>query len=157
MGYVSDNLNKNEEIIKEAKLSIARLILSILGGVLFFWVLLIPLFKAIKAVIRYFTTELAFTNKRVIGKAGSVDSGSLDAPLNKIQNVSVSSGLWGKILHYGTIEISTAGGKIRFEGIQDAESFKRALMNQVEVYEEDRVKAQAEEMAAAMASAMKQN
>lgn len=150
--YVEQNLNRNETVVKKADLNPLKLMMSWIGGILFFW-LLIPLIKAIKATITYVYTELAVTNKRVVGKAGFINSASLDAPLNKIQNASVSSGLWGKIFNYGTLTIHTASGVFKFDGIKNADSFKGILMNQIDEYEEDKIKEQAKQMAAAMKAA----
>ncbi len=154
--YVEKNLNRNETIVKKAQLSPLSLIFTWVIGILFCWLLLIPLIKAIIATVKFCNIELAVTNKRVVGKVGVLDSKSLDAPLNKIQNVSTSSTLGGKIFNYGNITINTAAGTFSFKGIKNADAFKGVIMAQVEQYEEDRVKAQAQEMANAMAAAIKQ-
>ena len=85
--YVEQNLNKNEVIVKKAELNPLQLIFAWVFGLLFSWLLLIPVFKAIATTITYLNTELAITNKRIVGKVGFINSNSLDAPLNKVQNV----------------------------------------------------------------------
>ena len=154
--YVEKNLNVKETILKNAQLHPVQLVLAWVWGILGCWLLLIPTINAIKTTIRYFNTELAVTNKRVIGKAGFINSASLDAPLNKIQNVTVSSGLGGKIFKYGTVEIQTAGDALAFAGIKEPDAFKKFLMNQIEEYENDKIKEQAQQMAAAMAANQQQ-
>ena len=62
---------------------------------------------------------------------------------------------WGKIFNYGTVKINTAAGVYEFDGVSSPDNFKRKIMNQIEQYEEDRVKQQAAEMASAMAGALK--
>lgn len=148
--YVMANMNKSERLLKTAELHILHVGVAWVWGILGFWLLFIPTFKAIKKTIDYFNTELAFTDKRVIGKAGFVNSASLDAPLNKVQSVTVSSDFFGKTFGYGDIEVATAGGSVSFHGIKDAEGFKRLLMNQIDEAENAKIKAQAQEMAAAM-------
>ena len=155
--YVEQNLTKNERIVKNAELNALKLLLAWLGGILFCWLLFIPTFKAIKATIIYCNTELAITNKRIIGKVGVATSGSLDAPLDKIQTVGVVTTLGGKILNYGTIKISTAAGDFLFHGIKNPDSLKNMITVAMDEAEEEKVKHQAEEMAAAMAAAMKAN
>lgn len=150
--YVERNLNINETILKNATLHPLHLILAWIWGIVGCWLLLIPTINAIKKTITYNTTELAVTNKRVIGKAGFIRSASLDTPLNKIQGVAVSSGLFGKIFNYGNVEIQSAGDKLVFFAIKDPDGFKKFLMNQIEEYENNKIKAQAQEMAAAMAA-----
>ena len=155
--YVENNLNRNETIIRKAVLHPGELIKAWVFGILFCWFFLIPLINAIKVTITYCNTELAITNKRVIGKAGFANSAAIDAPLSKVQNVNTSSGLWGKIFGYGNVVIMTAADKIPFSGIRKPEEFKRALMAQIDQAEEDRIAEQAKAMAAAMAAANNQN
>lgn len=154
--YVENNLNRNETIVKKADISKLSLIPTWIGGILFCWLLLIPLVKAIVNTIKLFNIELAITSRRVIGKFGVVNSAAMDAPLDKVQNCSVSSGLWGKIFGYGTVVIDTAAGKYTFTMVKQADNFKKALMAQIEQAQEDKMKQQAEEMAKAMAAAIKQ-
>lgn len=150
--YANSNLTKGETIISEAKITVLFLIKKWIIGILFCWLLLIPTIKAVISTIKFFNIELVVTNKRIVGKVGVINSGALDAPLNKIQNVSTSSGLFGKIFRYGNIVIQTAAGEFRFYGVKHPESFKGIIMNQIDQYEEDKIKQQATEMAQAMAN-----
>ncbi|MDR1688332.1 MAG: PH domain-containing protein [Clostridiales bacterium] len=143
--YVERNLQKEEHVVLVAKTHWAVLIphillMFVLVGFLTIW---IPL-------IAFFTTELGFTNKKLIGKVGLIATKSVDSPLNKINNVSVSSGLWGKIFNYGTLHITTSSGAYLFVGVANAEQFKASLMAQVDQFDEDRIKKQATELANAM-------
>ena len=155
--YVENNLGKNETIIKKADLNGLFLLGKWIVGILFCWLLLIPTIKALVATVRFKNIELAITNKRLVGKVGVANTQALDAPLNKIQNVSVSQGLWGKIFNFGTIRIDTAAGKFEFGAIKNADAFKGMIMAQIDQYEEDRVKQQATEMANAMYAALNAN
>ena len=152
--YIEKSLGKNEQVVKKAERNGLFLLATWIKGILFCWLLLIPLFKAIWRTAEFYHIELGITNKRVIGRAGLKDSKSMDAPLNKIQNASVKQTLGGKIFNYGIVRIDTAGGSYEFACIKNAEAFKSMLMAQIDQYEEDRVKQQAAEMANAMASVM---
>lgn len=150
--YVENNLGKNEVIVKKAELNALYLVWKWILGILFCWLLLIPTIKAMIATVRHGHMELAVTNKRIIGKTGVVNTGSLDSPLNKIQNVGVSQKLGGKIFNYSTVTITTAAGSYTWGGIKNGEQFKQLVVVQMDQYEEDRIKQQANEMASAMAS-----
>ncbi len=154
MSYVEKNLGKNEQIVKMADKNGLYLIGVWLKGILFCWLLLIPLIKAIIATVRFAKIELAITNKRIIGKVGVLNTNSLDSPLNKIQNVSEDQTFGGKIFNYSTITITTAAGSYKYSCIKRGAAFKNAIMAQIDQYEEDRIKQQAAEMAAAMSGAM---
>ncbi len=154
MAYVEKNLGKNEAVVKMADKNALFLVGTWIKGILLFWLLLIPLIKAIIATIKFLNVELAITNKRVVGKIGVLNTQALDAPLNKIQNVGEKQPFFGKIFNFSTITINTAAGEYVFNGIKSGAQFKGMIMAQIDQYEEDRVKQQANEMASAMASAI---
>lgn len=143
--YVKRNLMKDEKIVKQAKIHWALLIPSILKACI-----IIGIPKLIVNIIAMNTTELAVTNKKILGKIGLINTKVMDSPLNKINNVSVSSGLFGKLFHFGTVNITTASGEYHFVGIADPDDFRATVMNEIEQYDQDRIKKQAEEMAKAI-------
>ena len=152
--YVESNLTKNEALVKKAEMNTLYLLGQWIIGILFFWLLFIPTIKAIIATVRFYNMELAITNKRVVGKVGVFNTKALDAPLNKVQNVSVYQTLGGKIFNYSTISISTAAGNFTFSAVKNADAFKNMLLAQADQFDEDRIKQQASEMANAMATAL---
>lgn len=141
--YVENNLNRDEVIVDEVELNPMELLKVWLIGIAFCWFFFIPTIYAISVSIRFFSQELAVTNKRVVGTVGAINTYSLDAPLRKVENVSVSSGLGGKLFNYGTVSVRTADGWFVFEGVKDADRFKRILMDQIEKYEDDKIDKQA--------------
>ncbi len=155
--YVEQNLGRNENIVKKADLNGIALVGKWIFGILFFWLLFIPLIKAIAATVKFFNIELAITNKRVVGKVGVANTSALDAPLDKIQNASVNQKLFGKMFNYGTICIDTAAGKYIFPYVKNADAFKGTLMAQIDQAQEDKMQLQAEKMAAAMAGVINKN
>lgn len=136
--YVEKQIGQGEEIVRKSKISA----ISLIG------------FHFIPALIAMATTELAITNKQVIGKKGLIRTHALNASLDKIQNVTVSSGLFGKLFKYGSIRITTAADNVVFHYIKDAEGFKKAIIQQQDIYSEEKIKQQATQMASAMASAI---
>ena len=144
-GYIERVLNRDENLILEGKTH---------------WTVLLPHFvlmfvyvgfvTIIPPLISMFTTVLVFTNKRVIGKTGLIKTRELDSPLNKINNVLVTSGLVGKIFNYSTVVITTSSGSYEFKRVSRGRAFRSALLAQIDQYEEDRIKRQAQEVAQAM-------
>ena len=102
--------------------------------------------------IRYATTKIGFTNKKVVGKVGFIKHKDLSAPLNKINSVSVKQGLFGKIFNWGTITINTSSDTYCFKGVGKPNQFKNALMNQMDEFDEDKIKKQAQQFASAVNS-----
>ncbi len=150
--YVESVLQRNETVIKVADRSITCILGDIILGVLFCW-LIFPPICAIISLFHFLGTELAVTSKRVVGKCPGK---SLDAPLDKIQSVSVTrQNFWGMIFGYKCVNIFTAAGEYHFGYVRHAEEFKNTLMAQIDAAAEEKIRLQAEQMAAAMASSMK--
>ena len=101
-------------------------------------------------LVTILTTELAFSNTRVMGKVGLFSTKTMDSPLNKIQNVSVEQSFLGKILGYSKVRISSAAGALVYKDIMFAEKFKQKLMAAIEAYEEEHLLEQAKKLAEAM-------
>lgn len=152
--YVEKNLDRNESIVKMADLNALFLVWAWVKGILFCWLLLIPLVKAIIATVKFCHIELGVTNKRLIGKSGVIRVDAMDAPLNKIQGVKIDQSFWGRVFNYGTINIVTAGSEYFYVAIKNVNAFKGVIMSQIDQFEEDRLKQQADQMAKAMASAI---
>lgn len=155
------NLGKDEQVITKIEVHwacfIPRIILAVLfiliglssfdsalGGLLIGAIILIPV------AIRMFTTQLMLTNKRIFGQVGLVNTKAMDAPLNKINTISVTSGLFGKIFGYGNLHLTTSSGSYDYKGVKNPEIFRRAVMDEIDNFDEARVKKQAAEMAAAL-------
>lgn len=148
--YVERNLYENELIVDEARRDRWGLIGAWVLGILFFWLLLIPLIIAIKETIVYTRTELVLTNKRIVRKSGVFHTKAFDAPLNKILNVYVETTFWGNVFNTNKIRISTERGII-IERIENADDFKSTILGQIDEFEESRLARQAAWTAQAMA------
>ena len=140
--YIKKNLLEEERIIQTGK--VHRIILLphillcfVLIGFITIWI----------PIIRICTTDLAFTNKRLTGKIGLINIRALDTPLNKINNIAIAQGLGGLIFGYGTIIIYSSSAKYKFKGIKNPELFKNQLINQINEFEEEKLKMQANEIA----------
>lgn len=99
-----------------------------------------------------FNTRLALTNKRIYGKTGIINTKSMDSPISKINSVSVEQGFWGKVFRYSTISVSTSSGTYKFAYIKNADEFKEKTMEQIDAYENEKLKNQA----AALANSLNQ-
>ncbi len=152
--YVENNLSRDEKIVKVAKLNRLFLLGAWIKGIFLCFLLLIPTIKAIIKTVQFHHIELGITNKRIIGKTGVFNTKTLDAPLDKIQNVGVKETFFGKMFNYGIIEIDTAAGSFLYDAVKNANSFKTAVLVQIDQAKEDALAKQASQMAQAMASAI---
>ena len=162
MSYLESNLSKEENIISKGEVSFLPIIPSavicfiilicgIAGGfggfivaLIIAAVIILPKFFGIK------NTELGLTNKKIMGKYGIINTKVMDSPLNKVNSVTVEQGLGGKIFGYGKIVISTSSGGYNFNYIKSADSFRSAVMEQIDIAEEEKIRKQAEQLAGAI-------
>jgi uncharacterized membrane protein YdbT with pleckstrin-like domain len=75
------------------------------------------------------TTEIAVSNERVIYKKGLIARHVGELGIDRIEGVSVSQGVWGRIWGYGTVIIRGMGvGEVILpELIEDPISFRKAV------------------------------
>ncbi len=80
------------------------------------------------AFVRRISCEYAVTSKRVIVKVGVMQTRSVELMLNKVEGITVTQGLMGRLFGYGEIVITGSGGtKEPFDGIQAPFDFRRAV------------------------------
>lgn len=60
--------------------------------------------------IYYLTSEYGVTTKRVLGKTGFIWRESLDIVLAKVEAVRLYQTILGRLLNYGSIEVTGTGG-----------------------------------------------
>lgn len=77
-------------------------------------------------------TEYVLTNKRLYRKAGVFGENSESASLEKIQNKTLSKGVFGSLFGYGSVSISTAAGAgdLDINNIDDPKEVKQLLNEQ---------------------------
>lgn len=120
--------------------TIVWVVLPILGG--------LPLIRRIIVIL---TTNLVVTNKRVVGKQGVLKVQTLDVPVEKIDSVSFDAGVFGNILHYYNIKITSTGSQgYVFRAVSNAQEFKDRANDAIEKHAEQARKDQAEQIAIAM-------
>lgn len=129
--YVKKHLHENEYIVEKARRDSWGLFGWWILGILFCWLLFIPLIKAIKETVVYSKTELILTNKRIIRKSGVFHKQVFDSPLAKIQGVYIDSTFLGRIFNVSTIRIITMNGII-VERIADGDDFKSSILGETD-------------------------
>jgi uncharacterized membrane protein YdbT with pleckstrin-like domain len=98
-------------------------------GVLLLPVLGLGLIFLIKAWIRYRTTELAVTTRRVIVKTGLIRRSTVEININKVESIQVDQDILGRMFNHGTLIMSGAGSpQAPISGISDPMAFRRAFI-----------------------------
>ncbi len=121
-----------------ASLTERRISLWSLTHLIALGILLLPLYGIglillAMAFIRYKTTELAFTNKRVIAKFGFISRQTVELYSPTVESSQVHQGILGRIFNYGSLIISGAGNpQAPIPGISDPMAFRRGFMEMQE-------------------------
>jgi uncharacterized membrane protein YdbT with pleckstrin-like domain len=88
----------------------------------------------ISALISYLTTELAVTDRRVIFKRGLIRRDTIEQQLERVDSVSVSQSILGRMLDYGTVEIRGSGATFTpVHKIGKPLNFRRAVQYAIDV------------------------
>ena len=127
--YVQGVLGSGERIQYEAKVSmwsmmplfiLGFLLLPVYGLGLLFWLV---------AYLRYISTELAITNKKIIAKFGFIKRNTIEILLLKVESIQVHQSFFGRMLNYGSIVVSGAGNpQAPVPGISDPIQFRKQFM-----------------------------
>ena len=127
--YIEGALIKGEKVIYTGHVSLWSLAPLIIFGFIGLFFFGLGLIVWIAAFIRYKTTEMAFTDKRVIAKTGFISRQTIELNINKVESIQVIQGILGRIFNYGTLIISGAGNpKAPIHGISDPMAFRRSFM-----------------------------
>jgi len=129
--YIQSALMKGEEVIYQGKVSAWPLVPAfIFGLILIITVIgaLVGVILWLAAFISYKSTEVAFTNKRVIAKFGFIRRQTIELKLNRVESVQVNQGIFGRIFNYGSLAVSGSGNpQAPIPGIADPFKFRTEI------------------------------
>jgi membrane protein YdbS with pleckstrin-like domain len=163
--YIVSRLNHNESLLMEARrhwfclfpavleLFASILLIGFTGGIsqlfasvymaptivkaFLFLLALILVYSAVQSYFAFFSAELGFTDKRLIGKTGLLSVRTLLTPLNKINNAAGYTGFFGRLFNYGSVQIYSSSGQFIYDYIIGHDQFLSALMEQIDEYEKE--------------------
>lgn len=126
--YVEGALVKDETIVY-----IGRTSLWSMWHLIFFGVVLLPiafgLILLVIAWVRYKTTELAITTRRIIVKKGLISRSTVEINLHKVESVMVEQSLFGRLFDFGTLVVSGAGvPQAPVIGVRAPMAFRKAFV-----------------------------
>lgn len=127
--YIEGTLIRDEKVIYTGNVSIWSLLPLIVFGLITIAFFGLGLIFWLVAFLKYKSTELAFTNKRVIAKFGFISRQTIELNLAKVESVQVNQGVLGRIFNFGTLVISGAGNpQAPIPGISNPMTFRRSFM-----------------------------
>ncbi|NML62288.1 PH domain-containing protein [Massilia sp. RP-1-19] len=127
--YVQKILSRDETITYQAKISVWSLAPLIVLGFFFLFLWGIGVIFFIAAYLKYISTELAITNKRVIAKFGFISRRTVEIKLSKVESMQVEQGILGRIFNFGSLVVAGAGTpQAPIPGISDPITFRTKFM-----------------------------
>jgi len=127
--YVEGALVKDEKIVHLGHISLWSVWHLIALGIVLLPAVGIGLVFLAMAYIRYKTTELAITTKRVIVKTGFIRRSTVEININKVESIQVDQEVLGRLFNFGTLIISGAGNpQAPITGISAPMEFRRAFI-----------------------------
>ncbi|MFO1252099.1 MAG: PH domain-containing protein [Inhella sp.] len=127
--YVEGALVKGETILHEGHLSLWGLAHLIALGLITLPLFGLGLVFLVAAYIRYKSTELAVTSKRIIVKHGFISRQTIEINLNKAESIQVDQGVLGRLFDFGTLVISGTGtSHAPLAGIAEPMAFRKAFI-----------------------------
>tara|TARA_B110000971_G_scaffold94178_1_gene96846 strand:- start:1797 stop:2180 length:384 start_codon:yes stop_codon:yes gene_type:complete len=122
MGYIEKNLQKDEEIIMNIKLS------SLIWlEIVFLFIIVIGIPAAIKRIIMVFTLDQSITTKRVIQKSGWISRNIEEMRISKIETVEFTQSIFGRIFGYGDVRISGVQTKLNLRFVEKPKAIKNKI------------------------------
>jgi len=127
--YVQSVIGKDEKVEYEGKVSLWSLLPLILLGLVLLPLYGLGLIFWIAALIKYKTTELAITNKKIIAKFGFISRNTIELLLPKIESIQVNQTILGRMFNYGSIVASGTGNpQAPVPGISNPIESRKKLM-----------------------------
>ena len=83
-------------------------------------------------IVRYFTTEIGMTNRRVVVKVGWMRIDSVEILLDKVESIMLHQSNLGRLLNFGSLAFvsgSLGGTSIRW--VSKPRAFHKAVQNQI--------------------------
>ena len=127
--YVEAALVKDEQIVHVGHVSLWSMWHLIALGIVLLPALGLGLIFIGMAYVRYKTTELAITTRRVIVKHGFVRRRTVEININKVESIQVDQEVLGRMFNFGTLVIAGAGDpQAPIAGISSPMEFRKAFI-----------------------------
>jgi hypothetical protein len=97
--------------------------------ILFF--LFVAALELLRTSVRFATSHLTLTNKRIIIKRGFLSRSTFEVLLTKVEGIGVKQPLIGRMFGFGTIIVTGTGGAHQvFRGLRDPQEFRERVQEE---------------------------
>lgn len=144
MGYIEKYLIDGETVIYRANISPAILIiqgvlcsaLMWIGSKISNFILIafgiLSIYLILRTILVLLSSEFTLTDKRIIAKKGILKQHSVEILLSKVESISITQPLLGRVFDYGTIVVKGSGGTHElFSSIGNPNELRRKVNDQI--------------------------
>lgn len=104
-----------------------------LGNVVVLVSAIVTFLSALKAYLRYISSEFGITNRRIIVKLGFIRRNTYENFLQKIESIQVHQSILGRLFGYGTVVLRGTGGSTEMYGLISVPLvFRKQAQEQIE-------------------------
>ena len=129
MSYVKDTLGQGEQILYWARYHWSYTLVALLA-LLSLGIFVIGLVIFVHMMIRKWTTEIAVTSERFVFKTGWISRHTQEVSLQRIEEVNLHQGFFGRLLGYGRLRLHGTGvGVIELPNIDNPLELRRQITN----------------------------
>jgi uncharacterized membrane protein YdbT with pleckstrin-like domain len=128
--FVENSLISGEKIESQAVITWLSQFWLFLFSLILVMTVIVPILFITIAILNVVTTELAVTNKKILGKTGILRRASVDLPLNRLESINVYQGIIGRIFGFGKLSVRGIGGNsVTIPYVRKPLIFRRVVMN----------------------------
>ncbi len=129
MSYVESSLTGDEKILYQAKISWWKIFWPVFWTLAtFFCLSIFTIPWLIISCLHVTSTEFAVTDRKILAKWGIFSRFTIDQRLSKIDSVSVTQGIGGRLFGYGSVSIRGSGMSFTpLNYVFDPMSLKRSI------------------------------
>ena len=123
--YIKSTLADGEEVLGQLKITKLQYLWPIIS---------LPILIGIPWLLSVFisraTTEMAYTNKRIILKTGIISRDTDEIRIDRIESVDIKQSIFGRMLGFGTIYVTGTGAKIIvLDAVANVIEIRKALVS----------------------------
>ena len=127
--YVEGALVKDEKIVHLGHISLWSIWHLVALGLILLPAFGLGLIFLVMVYVKYKTTELAITTRRVIVKTGFISRSTVEININKVESIQVDQEIFGRLFDFGTLVISGTGtSQAPIRGIAQPMEFRKAFI-----------------------------
>jgi uncharacterized membrane protein YdbT with pleckstrin-like domain len=125
---------QGELVVYQGRVSLWHLAPRIVIGIALAPVFGLGLIILLSVAIRYKSTELAVTNKRIVAKFGFIRRSTVEIGVQKIESIQVHQGILGRMFDFGSIVMAGSGNpQAPIPGISQPMEFRKRFLEQQEL------------------------